>query len=74
MKDYHKPEDRRKFLVDAVNRNILIERLITVKNDAEMKAMKDEAELIGDLIDCIRQNDEQVNIRLRRKMRLKKLI
>jgi hypothetical protein len=74
MKDYRKPEDRRKFLVDAVNRNIIIERLAAVKTDAEMKAMKEESELIDELMQCIRKNDDSVNLRLRRKMRLKKLL
>jgi len=74
MKDYRKPEDRRKFLVDAVNRNIIIERLAAVKSDAEMKAMKEESELIDELMECIRKNDDSVNLRLRRKMRLKKLL
>jgi hypothetical protein len=74
MKDFRKPEDRRKFLVDAVHRNIIIERLEAVKSDAEMRAMRDEAQLIEELIDCFRKNDEIVHLRLRRKLRLKKLL
>jgi hypothetical protein len=74
MKDFRKKIERRKFLEQAINRHLLIERLEAVKTDAELKAMRDESLLIEELIQCLRNNNECNRLRLRRKLHLKKLL
>ncbi len=72
MKDYGKPENRQQFLQNAVNRNLLIQKLNAVKSDAEMKAMRSESELLEELIEVISRNDESAYSRLILKLRMRK--
>jgi hypothetical protein len=73
MKDYRKPQNRQQFLQDAVNRNLLIQKLNAVKSDAEMKAMRSESALLEELIEVISSNDENAYSRLIMKLRMRKL-
>jgi hypothetical protein len=73
MKDFRKPQNRQQFLQDAVNRNLLIQKLNAVKSDAEMKAMRPESALLEELIEVISSNDENAYSRLIMKLRMRKL-
>ena len=73
MRDYRKPENRQQFLQNAVNRNLLIQKLNAVKSEAEMKAMRSESELLEELIEVISKNDESAYFRLIMKLRMRKL-
>jgi hypothetical protein len=70
MRDYRKPENRQQFLQNAVNRNLLIQKLNAVKSEAEMKAMRSESELLEELIEVISKNDESAYFRLIMKLLL----
>lgn len=74
MKDYRKPEERRKFLTETIRRHQLIQRLEAAKAEAERMAMRDESLLIGEVIECFRKNNESTRLRLRKKLHLKKLL
>jgi len=73
MKDYREPENRQQFLQNAVNKNLLIQKLKAIKSDAETKAMRSESELLQELIEVISKNDESAYSRLALKLRMRKL-
>lgn len=73
MKDFRNPENRQQFLQNAVNRNVLVQKLSALKSEAETKAMRAESKLIEELISVINSNDEALYTRLMRKYFFKKV-
>jgi len=73
MKDFRNFDNRQQFLQNAVNRNLLIQKLSLLKSETEMKAMRSEAKLIEELIAVINSNDEACHTRLMRKFLLKRM-
>lgn len=74
MSDYMKQKDRQIFLQNAVNRNLLVRKLETLKIEAEVKALKDESELIEELIQVINIQNVDTSARLKRKLMLKSIL
>jgi hypothetical protein len=69
-----KQKDRQIFLQNAVNRNLLVRKLETLKIEAEVKALKDESELIEELIQVINIQNVDTSARLKRKLMLKSIL
>lgn len=66
-------QERQSFLANTINRNLIAEKLKAVQQDAELKAMRLEAELLSELINIMNMNDTDALTRLNRTMRLRKL-
>lgn len=73
MKDFRNPENRQQYLQNAVNRNLLVQKLSAIKNEAEAKALQTESKLLEELIAVINSNDEALYSRLMRKYFLKRI-
>ena len=73
MSDLRNPKARQEFLQKSIERNVLIRKLRTVKNDAQNKFLNSEAKLIDKMIEYF-ENDSNGDYRdLRRQFRLRKL-
>ncbi len=57
MRNLEQARERQQFLQEAIYRNHLIEKLKTLKTDAEKNAMHAESLLLDDLIECITNRD-----------------
>ncbi len=73
MKDFRNLENRQQFLQNAVNRNLLVQKLSAIKSDAESKALQAESKLLEELIAVINSNDDALYSRLMRKYFLKRI-
>ncbi len=74
MSDYMKQKDKQKFLQNAVNRNLLVRKLENLKSEAEFKALKEESELIEELIKVINVHSTEASSKLKRKLMIKSFL
>lgn len=72
MKDLRNNQNRQNYLANAINRNLIVEKLKVVQQDAETKALRLEAELLSELISVIDKNDIETISRIYRRLRLNK--
>lgn len=73
MKDLRNNQNRQNYLANAINRNLIVQKLKVVQQDAETKALRLEAELLSELISVLDKNDTETITRIYRRLRLNKL-
>ena len=73
MKDLRNNQNRQNYLANAINRNLIVQKLKVVQQDAETKALRLEAELLSELISVLDKNDTETITRIYRRLRINKL-
>ena len=73
MKDLRNNQNRQNYLANAIIRNLIVQKLKVVQQDAEAKALRLEAELLSELISVLDKNDTETITRIYRRLRINKL-